>query len=184
MEMQEQLVAAMTRVGNARLEPTTFASLQVFVDDLRQQRALGRVSITADPSILASRPDLDPLLETGDVIYIPQRPSTVSVLGQVLQPGNFPYSSRETVDSYIRKAGGYSRAADESQTFLVFPDGTARRWESSWFRFDTLTLPPGTTIVVPRDVTPLDIRQTILDVTQIFSQLAVSIASVAVISRQ
>jgi hypothetical protein len=36
---------------------------------------------------------------------------------------------------------------------------------------------------VPRDVTPLDLRQTIIDVSQIFSQLAISIASVAVISR-
>jgi len=182
-EVQDQLVVAMTRVGNSRIEPGTFASMQTFVTELRQQRALGRISVVADPSILASRPELDPLLEPGDVIYVPQRPSTISVLGQVLQPGSYPYTSGESVDSYIRRAGGYARTADESQTYLVFPDGSARRWERSWFRFDAASLPPGTAIVVPRDVTPLDLRQTIIDVTQILSQLAVSIASVAVISR-
>jgi hypothetical protein len=151
---------------------------------LRQQRALGRISITADPSLLASRPEMDPLVETGDVVYVPQRPSTISVLGQVLQPGSYPYVPGETVEAYIDKAGGFARTAADSQTFLVFPDGSARRWNRSWFRFGVSDLPPGTTIVIPRDVTPLDLRQTIVDITQILSQLAVSIASVAVISKQ
>ena len=45
-------------------------------------------------------------------------------------------------------------------------------------------LPPGSTIVVPRDVTPLDTRQLILDVSSIFSQFAVSMASLAVLAKQ
>ena len=56
--------------------------------------------------------------------------------------------------------------------------------EKSWLGYDTSVLPPGSAIVVPRDVTPLDLRQTIIDVTQIFSQFAVAIASVAVLSKQ
>jgi hypothetical protein len=65
------------------------------------------------------------------------------------------------------------------------PDGSARRVERSWLSFGATTvLPPGSSVVVPRDVTPLDIRQTIIDISTIFSQLAVSVASLAVISRQ
>ncbi len=183
-EVQDQLVIAMTRAGTSRMDPAAFASLQTFVSEMRQQRALGRISIVADPSVLAARPDLDPLAETGDVIYVPQRPSTISVLGQVLQPGNYPYIPNESISSYISKAGGFASSADDSQTFLVFPDGSARLWERSWFRYGATDIPPGTAIVVPRDVTPLDLRQTIVDLTQILSQLAVSIASVAVISKQ
>ena len=183
-EVQEQLMVGMTRVGNTRIEPTTFASLQAFVTELREQRPMGRVSIVADPSVLASRPELDPLLEPGDVIYLPQRPSTISVLGQVLQPGSYPYRAGESIADYIARAGGFARTADESQAYLVLPDGSARRWERSWFHFDATSLAPGSAIVVPRDVTPLDLRQTLIDVTQILSQLVVSIASVAVISKQ
>jgi protein involved in polysaccharide export with SLBB domain len=182
-EMQDQLVTAMTRSSDNRMDPSVFGSMQTFVQELRTQRAIGRISIVADPSILASRPELDPLLESGDVIYVPQRPATVTVLGQVLQPGAFPYRAGETIESYIQRAGGFGRFADEAHTFLVLPDGTARRWERSWFRFDAASLPPGSTIVVPRDVTPFDFRQTVLDMTQILSQLAVGIASVAVISK-
>ncbi len=183
-EVQSQLVIAMTRVGNDKIDPNTFASMQTFVAELRNQRALGRISIVADPSVLVANPSLDPLLEAGDVIYIPQRPSTVSVLGQVLQPGSYPYRPGETVGDYIGHAGGYATTADESQTFIVLPDGSARRIQHSWLGFSVDNLPPGSTIVVPRDVTPLDLRQTIIDVSQIFSQFAVAIASVAVLSKQ
>ena len=182
-EIEDQLVIAMTRIGNDKIDPASFASLQTFVTELRNQKAIGRVSVTADPSVLAAKPDLDPLLEAGDLIYIPQRPSTVSVLGQVSQPGSFPYRPGATLEDYVEEAGDYSATSDESMTFIVLPDGSARKVQKSWLSFDSQNLPPGSTIVVPRDVTPLDTRQLILDVSSIFSQLAVSIASVAVISR-
>ena len=69
-------------------------------------------------------------------------------------------------------------------TFIVLPDGSARRIQKSWLSFDAQSLPPGSTIVVPRDVTPLDTRQLILDVSSIFSQFAVSLASLAVLAKQ
>lgn len=183
-EAEDALMTGLTRVGSDKIDPNTFSALQSFIVDLRNQRALGRVSINADPSLLASNPALDPLLEPGDVVYIPPRPSVVSVLGQVMQPGHFPYVAGSSAADYIGRAGGYSTLADSGNVYIVFPDGTARRLEKSWLRFTPGTaLPPGTTIVVPRDVLPLDLRQTVIDITQILSQLAVSIASVAVISR-
>lgn len=183
-EIENELVIAMTRVGNDKIDPGTFASMQTFINELRTQKAVGRVSITADPSILASRPEIDPLLEAGDVLYIPQRPSTISVLGQVMQPGSFPYRSGLTLGDYIEQAGGYAATSDESLTFIVLPDGSARRVQRSWLSFDTQSLPPGSTIIVPRDVTPLDTRQLVLDVSSIFSQFAVSLASLAVLAKQ
>jgi polysaccharide export outer membrane protein len=158
--------------------------MQSFVTELRNQKALGRIAIQADPSFLASHPEQDPLLQAGDIVYIPPRPATVAVLGQVMQPGSFPYKQNATLRDYLERAGGYARFADESETFVILPDGTARRIEKSWLHYDPVSLPPGSAIVVPRDVTPLDLRQTIIDVTQVFSQLAVSIASVAVLSKQ
>lgn len=182
-ETEDQLIVSMTRVGSDKISPDTFTSMQGFITDLRSQKALGRISITADPSVLAAHPDLDPLLEPGDVIYIPQRPSTISVLGQVRQPGSYPFQAKMNIGDYIARAGGYSPTAETSGAYIVLPDGSARKVETSWLSFGTNELPPGSAIVVPRDVTPLDLRQIIIDTSQIFSQLAVSIASVAVISR-
>lgn len=182
-EIQDQLLVGMTRVGNDKIPPETFASMQSFITRLRSQKALGRVSFTADPSVLAASPERDPLLEAGDVIYIPQRPSTVSVLGEVMQPGTYSYQADATLEDYVRKAGGYAQFADESLTFVVMPDGTARKLDRSWLHFTVDRLPPGSAIVVPRDLTPIDTRQIILDVTGIMSSLAVSLASLAVISK-
>jgi protein involved in polysaccharide export with SLBB domain len=183
-EVQSQLVVAMTRIGNSKIDPATFTAMQSFVTELRNHQALGRVSFVADPRTLAANPARDPLLEAGDVIYIPPRPSTVAVLGEVLQPGNFVFKKGATLDDYIEQAGGYAATADESHTYIVMPNGEARRVSRSWLSFEVANLPPGSSIVVPRDVTPLDLRQTIIDVSQIFSQFAVSIASIAVLSRQ
>ena len=80
-------------------------------------------------------------------------------------------------------AGGYGPTSDSSDTFIVLPDGSARKVETSWLEFESdEVLPPGSAIVVPRDVTPLDTRQLILDISGILSQLAVSVASLAVIN--
>ena len=183
-EIEDELVVAMTHIGNDKIDPGSFTALQGFVNSLRTQKAIGRIAIVADPSMLAAQPELDPLLEPGDVLYIPQRPTTIAVLGQVMQQGGFPYRSGLTLGDYIDQAGGYSASSDASLTFIVLPNGSARRAEKSWLSFDVNTLPPGSTIVVPRDVTPLNTRQMVLDITSIFSQFAVSLASLAVLAKQ
>jgi hypothetical protein len=133
---------------------------------------------------LAANPQQDPLLEAGDVVFIPQRPSTITVLGEVMQPGSYSYRPGMTVGDYIKKAGGYAQYSDEDLTFIVQPDGEARRLETSWLSFDATALPPGSSIVVPRDLAPLTARQIVLDVTGIMSSLAVTIASLAILAKQ
>jgi polysaccharide export outer membrane protein len=151
---------------------------------LRNQKGLGRIAISADPSVLAANPQLDPLLEAGDVVFIPQRPATVAVLGEVMQPGSYSYLPGMKVADYIKKAGGFAQFSDEDLTYIVLPDGSARKIETSWLGYDANTLPPGSSIVVPRDLAPLTTRQIILDVTGIFSSLAVTIASLAILAKQ
>ena len=95
-------------------------------------------------------------------MFIPQRPSTITVLGEVMQPGSYSYRPGMTVGDYIKKAGGYAQYSDEDLTFIVQPDGEARRLETSWLSFDATALPPGSTIVIPRDLAPLTARQIVL----------------------
>jgi protein involved in polysaccharide export with SLBB domain len=184
-EIQSQLLAGMARIGNDKITGEGFTAIQGFISQLRAQKGLGRIAIAADPSVLAAHPALDPLLEAGDVIYIPQRPSTVTVLGEVMQPGSYSYQPGLTVDDYVRRAGGYAQFSNEGLTFIVQPDGSARKVETSWLGFgDSSVLPPGSSIVVPRDLAPLTARQILLDVSGIFSSFAVTAASLAVLAKQ
>lgn len=181
--IENQLLAAMSRSSStAKLDPSAFAAAQGFIAALREQKGLGRISVTADPTILAAHQSENPLLESGDVIYIPQRPGTVSVLGEVLQPGSYTYRRSMTPDDYLGKAGGYTAFADSSLTYVILPDGSAEKLEKSWLPFDSRSLPPGSVIVVPRDIAPFLWSDFAINASQIFSQLAVAGASLAVIS--
>ena len=183
-EIQSQLLAGIARIGGDKITGEGYAAIQGFITQLRTQKGLGRIAIAADPSVLAANPQQDPLLEPGDVLFIPQRPSTITVLGEVMQPGSYSYRPGLTVGDYVKRAGGYAQFSDEDLTFIVLPDGSAKRMETSWLSFDAQSLPPGSSIVVPRDLAPLTARQILLDFTGILSSFAVTAASLAILAKQ
>lgn len=182
-ELESQLTVSMTRRSTLSNSTLTYDAIRSLVADLRSQQALGRISVVADPAVLATRPQVDPLVENGDVLFIPQRPATITVLGEVMNSTSFPSEPNVSVHEYIDRAGGFSRFADDSLTFVVLPDGTARQVEKSWFNMGSDSIPPGSTIVVPKDINPFDLRQLMVDSSQILSQLAIAAASLAVLSR-
>lgn len=157
--------------------------LQGLVQQLHNTQASGRVTVIADPATLATHPEEDVVLQPGDFLFIPQRPSAVTVVGEVLNPGSYPQKADRTVDDYIELAGGYGRYADDGYVYVINPDGSSRPVQSSLFHFGSERLAPGSLIVVPRDLRPLNWEQFAVDIGKILSDLAVSAASISVISR-
>ncbi len=157
--------------------------LQKLVLQLHNTQASGRVTIIADPAALATHPEDDVVLEPGDFLYIPQRPSSVTVVGEVLNPGSYPQKADRSVEDYIELAGGYGRYADDSYVYVINPDGSSKPIQSSLFHFGADRLAPGSLIVVPRDLRPFDFQQFAVIITKILSDLAVSAASISVVSR-
>ncbi len=98
-ELQAGIAAAIT---NPALNASALSYLQSLVQTLKTQPALGRITVTADPAILSVKPDLDVILEPGDFIYLPKRPSTIAVSGEVLNPGAFQYRPGLGIDDYSR----------------------------------------------------------------------------------
>jgi len=182
-QLENSLLAAVAHTNaNTRTDSNLFTNAQTLVQTLRTQKGLGRISVVADPAILAAKQAENPLLEPGDVIFIPQHPSTVSVLGEVLQPGSYTYSKKLSAADYLAKAGGYSGFADDSLTYVILPDGSAKKYETSWLPNGGDPLPPGSVIVVPRDIAPFSWQDFLLNGSQIFSQLAIAGASLAVVT--
>jgi protein involved in polysaccharide export with SLBB domain len=143
---------------------------------------LGRIVITADPAVLAVKPELDFILQPGDTLFVPKRPSTVTVVGEVLNPGAFQYKARLRYSDYVSMAGGATQSADSSRTFIVYPNGSSAPIDTDWFSFEGgANIPPGSTIVVPRDLRPFNWSTFLKDVTLIASQLAVTAASLSVL---
>ncbi|CAO3423255.1 SLBB domain-containing protein [Azospirillum endophyticum] len=150
---------------------------------LRGAEPLGRVVVEADPAVLRTRPDLDPLLEPDDRIVIPKRPLTVAVSGEVLHPTAAQFVSGKTAEDYLNEAGGTTRDADAGRSFLVLPDGRARPLALSSWNHRADVIPPGSILVVPRDPRPFDGLDAAKAIGNILSQLAITAASVSVIAR-
>jgi protein involved in polysaccharide export with SLBB domain len=158
------------------------ASVQELANRLRTTTPVGRVVVEADPTVLGVSPELDTILEPGDTVLIPKRPNYVSVSGEVLRPGTIQFRAGKTVDQYIDGAGGISRLADDGRTFVVLPNGEAQRVAVSAWNYTSVHLPPGSTIIVPRDPKPFDWTTFSITMTEILSKLAITAASLSIIS--
>jgi protein involved in polysaccharide export with SLBB domain len=182
-EAVELQTGALTAATTPNVNPAILTYLQMLEQQLLRQPALGRITVTADPTILAVKPELDTLLQPGDFVYVPKRPSTVAVSGEVLNPGSFQYRPNMTVDDYIEQAGGYSKVAEDDDTFIILPDGSARTPSSNILSFfGSDPIPPGSTIVVPPNPAPFNTMVFLTQISQIFSQVAIAAASLSVIS--
>jgi len=185
-DIQKQLMMAVAQGSTSNTgapNADAAAFLQGLVQQLHNTRASGRVTVVADPAVLATKPEDDVVLQPGDFLYIPQRPSDVTVVGEVLNPGSYPQKPNMNVEDYISQAGGYGRYADDGYVFIVNPDGSSRQMDAGLFHFNSDQLAPGSLIVVPRNLRPTEFQQLTLLVSKVFSDLAVAAASLSVVSR-
>lgn len=178
--LESAIAALATTPGNDNADQRTgkITYLSSLVQQVRMAPVVGRITTVVDPSVLHAKPELDIILEPGDTIYIPKRPMTVTVSGEVLNAGSFQYRPELSVSDYIKLAGGQSQDSDDGRIFVVYADGSARPASSSWVSFGFGdSVPPGSTIVVPRDLRPFDTMQFVKDMASILSSLAVAAAS-------
>lgn len=149
-------------------------AVQELVTQLKNAEALGRITVEADPAVLEIKPELDVLLEKGDRVYIPKRPLTVRVSGEVLSPASLQFRSSKTADDYINEAGGLTHNADKKRIFVLYPDGSAQPLVTGPWHHNPVLIPPGATVMVPHDPEPFNFIQTAKDVTQILTNIAVT----------
>ncbi len=157
---------------------------QTLIGQLATVDAPGRVVVEADPRVLQRRPDLDTVLESGDAIVVPKRPSFVLALGDVANPGALRFAQNKPIGNYLRETGGLQSTADKGRIFIVLPDGTASLISASgWSRANGNSVPPGTTIIIPKNIDPLFKLDLITNITTIVASLLSSVATVALLAR-
>jgi polysaccharide export outer membrane protein len=124
-----------------------------FLEGALQNEAGGRVVIDL-PAILAGDPKADIQLEAGDSLFVPEFNNTVSIIGEVRQPGTFRYENDRSVSDYLDLAAGLTVRADRKATYIVRANGSVDliNSKSSLLSFtpsNTGELEPGDTIIVP-----------------------------------
>ncbi len=162
------------------------ASQHDLIDRLKKVPVDGRIVLDLVPASrgVNALPDLP--LENGDRLYVPSRPSTVNVIGTVFEQATFLYAEDLRVSDYLKEAGGPTRSADRSHMFIVRADGSVVSRSaagSSLFArgFDTLPMYPGDTLVVPTYINKTTFTRSLMDWSQILSNLALGAAAVNVL---
>lgn len=147
---------------------------QSLIAQLKEAKAIGRITVEANPDILMTDPDQNILLESGDKIFIPRRPLTVRVGGEVLSPASLQFRSGKSADTYIDEAGGTTYYADLDRAFVTYPDGSAKPLSVSAWKQGANMIPPGSTIIVPRDPKPYSFLDSAQTITTILANIALT----------
>jgi protein involved in polysaccharide export with SLBB domain len=149
------------------------------IEMLKKKKAEGRLIITLLPENEFRDSAYDFEVQAGDILEVPADPKVVSVFGQVYNPSSYQYLAGESVSGYLGKSGGFTRDAEEDDTYVIKADGSvvSRQMSSGFLFFGTFMnkeLDSGDTVVVPQKLEKTAWLRDIKDITTIISQIAIS----------
>jgi len=180
-ELSLKSIAALnsTSVGGVKEDSKDqLLTANALLAQLRAQKAVGRVALPAENMArLRSGERYDVPLLGGDTILVPRRAGTVTVIGEVLSPGAFSVTAARSLQDFVNLAGGTTKDADSGRAYVLGPDGLAQPLS----RLSSRGLRDGDTIVVPTDLRKLPALPMWASVTQILSNMAVSVAALKTI---
>lgn len=87
----------------------------------------------------------DIVLREGDQVEIPQFSNTVKISGEVSYPISMNYKKGETLNYYIKRAGGYGNKAKKDGVYAIYMNGAVEKIS----RRSSKAIEPGCEIVVP-----------------------------------
>jgi len=115
-----------------------------------------------------------------DRLFIPSKPSTVSIVGEVNVPNSIEYDEKYSIEDYLRLSGGLTKRAGEDNIYILRANGLTEVLDKSAFRLfgRKPKLKPGDTLIVPINIQYRDSLTNWTQVTQLIYQSMVSIAAV------
>src|SRR5690554_142029 len=121
------------------------------------------------------------ILEDGDELFVPRKPNTISVIGEVFNPSTFIFEpSNPFVSYYLNAAGGLKKSSDKKQIYIIKANGSILTKK----KVLNTNIEPGDAIVVPQKIiysNPhkrfVDTADAIFKISSIFATLLTLIRS-------
>ena len=187
-EQKERLIAQLEAdLATATLSATDSAdaakaqsAANAMLSRLRNTESQGRLVIDLD-KILNSKNNSSLLVKSGDQLFVPQIPYSVSVSGEVQFPTSHLHEEGLEMNDYLNRSGGFTQNADKDRPFVVKSNGAVMtKGGNAWFGSSKRVnrVEPGDVIVVPIDVKQNRFLENLTYGTQIIYQLAVAAAAV------
>jgi protein involved in polysaccharide export with SLBB domain len=166
----EKVLDIIQRAGG--LTPEAYADGVTF---FRAKDSVGRIGIGL-PEVLRNPRSRDNIqLQNGDSIFIPRYNAVVNVKGAVNSPVAVTYVPGESLDYYVRAAGGITRQGDIKYAYVTQPNGKV-------FRSNPKPRPGSTVFVPTKDAGAR--RVDYLATLGTIAQLAASFVAIAIALKQ
>jgi len=155
----------------------SYDEMNKLLNDLANVEAVGRLVIDL-PLIVENKQNL--VLQDGDVLYVPSKRDSISVIGEVNYSTSHLYKAGVSVDDYIALSGGLKERANEDSIYIIKANGSVKiPNKGGWFAVNNSEqLEPGDTIVIPMDASHMDKLTLWSTATQILYQLGVAVAAI------
>ncbi len=176
----EQSIADTIMSGTIQnLTAGSLGPVSELIKKLRDLTPVGRIVVDVNPVKLQADPAADFEVKDGDKLVIPKRPTSITIVGEVISPNSITFKSGVGYEQYIDNAGGFKNSADEGAVFAIMPNGEVKELTKKLlFKNNRSNLIPGTTIVVPRDPEPFNWLVLTKTITPILADTATAIATV------
>lgn len=134
-------LALMYRMSNVTTDDTSYFNLENQLRVLIEGSSLDFRKIDDPTSDIAKY-----IVQSGDIIIIPQVQNSVYVFGQVLRPGHVTFIEGKDYNYYVDEASGLGELAEDDEIMVI--KGGSRVWLSPLR--ETVTLEEGDYIYVPK----------------------------------
>ena len=142
----------------------------------RSRERSGRVVVDFEKLFIQNDLNENVILKKGDIIVIPEEKNYITMLGQLVNPGNVVYNPSLTVDDYIDLAGGFGWRAEEGEVRVI------KAKSGEWVYADEVQkLNPGDAIWVPEEPPATDFWEVFNTTLQVLGQVAAIVAATAAI---
>ena len=142
----------------------------------KSRQRYGKVVVDFKALFKGGQLNEDIILKRKDVINIPEKKNYVSIIGQVVNPGNLVYAPNLKVNDYIQLAGGFSWRAIEGDVRVIKVN------TGEWVDADDVeSLDPGDTIWVLEDPPGPKFWDVFLTSLTVVAQLAAIVAAAAAV---
>jgi len=187
-KMEMEIKRTSTRRSSDAIAPNDAAKAledakmqQGLLEKMKQVKAIGRIVMELPEDAVDAKYFPDIALEDGDRLYIPSRSSIVNVMGTVFNQNSFIYKDGQTINDYLKKAGGPTRDGDADEVYLVRASGlVSSKRQTSMLAigsFGGRKITPGDTIIVPEKLERYNLTKDLMNWSQVFYQFAVGVAS-------
>lgn len=138
------------------------------VMNMKKFQTTGRVVIDLTRDNFLQTDD-NMVLEDGDALSIPQKMTTLAVMGRIFNPSAYLWKQGLSVGDYLEKSGGYLEDADKDRVYLVMANGEVKSAAQKGGRAELLSFKPnpGDIVFVPQKTLGRSTMAQVMDVLQV-----------------